>query len=463
MSISTAAAPPPPDEPLPSDAVGAVLVQLRGLLDTVADAPVWSLDDNRLQARLAQGLAVKAGVDELIARLVGQVDDRDLAKTTGSSSTRAHLMATHRVSAGAAASMLTQASATTGRTETTRTAWAAGTIWADQAVAIASATAKLGLDVTDPAVQTGQQDLIMHAQRLSHTELQIAANRLVERVDPDNADRILGEQLQAAETRAMQHTTFRGRRGLDGIARFSGTMPNLAYDMLATALEAIASPRRSSHNRTGPATAADVAVIRPGVLGTAETDPMQLTYGQRLGQAFCELLEHLPTDKLPHHGAGNATIVVTIDNAVLASGVGQATLTTGTTISASQTRRLACNAGLLPLVLDADSAILDLGRTKRCFDHHQRIALAIRDRGCIFPGCDRPPAWTEAHHITTWQDGGPTDLANGCLLCSFHHHLIHQGHWAVVMAADGIPDIIPPPHIDPHRQPLRHQRFNRRE
>ena len=52
------------------------------------------------------------------------------------------------------------------------------------------------------------------------------------------------------------------------------------------------------------------------------------------------------------------------------------------------------------------------------------------------------------------------DLANGCLLCSFHHHLIHQGHWAIVMSADGIPEIIPPPHIDPARQPLRHQRFN---
>jgi hypothetical protein len=92
------------------------------------------------------------------------------------------------------------------------------------------------------------------------------------------------------------------------------------------------------------------------VLGTAETDPMQLTYGQRMGQAFCELLEHLPTDELPHHGVGNATIVVTIDSDKLACGVGEAILTTGTAVSAAQCRRLACNAGLLPLVLGADSA-----------------------------------------------------------------------------------------------------------
>ncbi len=181
-----------------------------------------------------------------------------------------------------------------------------------------------------------------------------------------------------------------------------------------------------------------------------------------MGQAFVELLEHLPTDALPHHGVTNASVVITIDEAKLRTGIGEATLTTGTAISASEARRLACNADLLPMVLGADSAILDPGRARRLFDRHQRIALAVRDGGCIFPGCERPPAWTEAHHNRSWHDGGPTDLANGCLLCSFHHHLIHQNQWAVVMAADGTPEVIPPPHLDPHRKPLRHQRFKPR-
>ncbi|MBA3311454.1 MAG: HNH endonuclease, partial [Nocardioidaceae bacterium] len=119
----------------------------------------------------------------------------------------------------------------------------------------------------------------------------------------------------------------------------------------------------------------------------------------------------------------------------------------------------ACNAGLLPLMLGSDSAVLDLGLSRRLFDRYQRIALAVRDRGCVFPGCDRPPAWTEAHHITGWQDGGPTDMANGCLLCNFHHHLVHRGDWAVVMASDGVPEILPPARIDPDRQPRRHQRL----
>ncbi|MGI8577008.1 MAG: HNH endonuclease [Nocardioidaceae bacterium] len=55
-----------------------------------------------------------------------------------------------------------------------------------------------------------------------------------------------------------------------------------------------------------------------------------------------------------------------------------------------------------------------------------------------------------------------TDLTNGCLLCTWHHHLLHKGEWAVVIAADGVPEIIPPTRIDPHQQPLRNQRFRRR-
>ncbi len=83
--------------------MGACLVQLRDVLDKAADAPVWSLDDRRLGSRLGEALAVKASVDELIARLVGQVDDRDLGRQGGALSTRAHLVANYRVSTGAAA------------------------------------------------------------------------------------------------------------------------------------------------------------------------------------------------------------------------------------------------------------------------------------------------------------------------------------------------------------------------
>ncbi|MDQ3484596.1 MAG: HNH endonuclease [Actinomycetota bacterium] len=460
MSISTPLASPGPGQPVPGDGFGRALAAVDTGLDQLADATVWSLDDARVEARLGQALHAKARLDESIARLVGQVDDRDLARQAGASSTRAHLIATHRLSAGAAAGLVSQARSMSDRTSLTRRAWAAGLVNAEQAVVIGAAIDKLSAHVSDDGAAAGQANLVAKAQTRTHTQLQILANHLVEVVDPDNADQILAEQLEAEEARALQQTTFRGRKGADGTARFSGKLPNLQYDMLKIALEAIASPRRNHHDSNGHD--GDGAAIATAVTGPAGTQQTQLPYGQRLGRAFCELIEHLPTDQLPQHGVTNATLVVTIDSDKLACGVREATLATGGSISAGEARRLACNAGLLPLMLDGESRILDLGRAKRCFDRYQRIALAVRDQGCVFPGCDRPPAWCEAHHPKAWKDAGPTDLSNGCLLCSFHHHLVHQGQWAVVMATDGVPDIVPPARVDPRQHPLRHERFKRR-
>jgi hypothetical protein len=94
--------------------------------------------------------------------------------------------------------------------------------------------------------------------------------------------------------------------------------------------------------------------------------------------------------------------------------------------------------------------VLDLGMAARLFTRYQRLALATRDRRCVFPRCDRPPAWCEAHHCRFYSDSGPTDLDNGALLCSFHHHLLHQGDWQIKIAADGIPEAIPPPGSTPN-------------
>ena len=93
--------------------------------------------------------------------------------------------------------------------------------------------------------------------------------------------------------------------------------------------------------------------------------------------------------------------------------------------------RLACDGEIQRLVLDADSMPLNLGRANRVVPPHLRTALEIRDRGCIMPGCQRPPSWCEAHHIHHWIDGGRTDLQNLALLCSRHHHELHNGTWTI--------------------------------
>jgi HNH endonuclease len=84
--------------------------------------------------------------------------------------------------------------------------------------------------------------------------------------------------------------------------------------------------------------------------------------------------------------------------------------------------RLRAAMALLPPVLgDAPSQPLDVGRASRVGQPAQRTALAVRDGGWMVPGCDRPLAWCEAHHLLHWLDGGPTDLANLALVCRAHH------------------------------------------
>ena len=103
----------------------------------------------------------------------------------------------------------------------------------------------------------------------------------------------------------------------------------------------------------------------------------------------------------------------------------------GIQLTATQLRRLACDARVLPVVMGGGGQILDLGRSNRTVSPAQRTGLIARDGGCIFPGCDRPASWCDAHHIIHWLDSGPTDLWNLCLLCSAHHHIVHDGGWTL--------------------------------
>lgn len=114
--------------------------------------------------------------------------------------------------------------------------------------------------------------------------------------------------------------------------------------------------------------------------------------------------------------------------------------------------RLACAGTVQQVTLSTTGQPLDLGREQRLYSRHQRTALAIRDGGCRWPGCDRPPSWTEAHHIEHWsRDRGSTDLHNGILLCRHHHLLLHNNHWQITM--DGADYwLTPPPTVDPTQQ-----------
>ena len=154
----------------------------------------------------------------------------------------------------------------------------------------------------------------------------------------------------------------------------------------------------------------------------------------------------------------HVNVTTTLDalrDAVTGAGV----LDSGGTLSAAELRRLACDAGITPLVLGGPSEVLDYGRTRRSFPQAPRRALVVRDRGCIAPGCDRAPADCDGHHQWEWDHGGPTDLDNGALLCQYHHQQIHRQGWHVQLARNGYPELIPPASIDPSRRPRQHHRF----
>lgn len=447
-----------------ADAVGRVLARTAQEFASGVDVPVWSLDGRTLDARIGQAIAVRAAADELLARLVGEAEERHLARQLGAASTQSHLVGAHRMSTAEAgrvtraARQLHGSSVRSAVTEPVRRAQAEGRVSGEQAVVIATAVNRLSPEISIDRAEAAQADLVRFAGDLPYDQLRQAANHLVEVVDPDGADEALGAQLRRQERDARGGCELTMTIHADGSSHGRwGHMPAVATAIMKKALDACTSPRHTT--------------VAPGSLELApepldrriETALDEVPYANRLGRAFAELIEHLPTDALPQHAATSPHVVITLDEHRLRTGLGAAMIDAGVEISAGEARRLACNAGILPAVLDGDSHVLDLGRTRRLFDRHQRLALALRDRGCVFPRCGRPPSWCEAHHLTPWSKGGSTDLSDGVLLCSFHHHLIHDDEWQLRIAADGVPEAIPPRHVDPNRHPVRHTRFRPRD
>ncbi len=139
------------------------------------------------------------------------------------------------------------------------------------------------------------------------------------------------------------------------------------------------------------------------------------------------MLERIPADRLPQHGGAATSVIVTVDHDTLRDQLGVAgLLDTDESITVSEAMRLACNASILPAVLDTTGQPLHLGRSRRLFSPAQRTAMALRDRECRTHGCTVPATWCEAHHRTPWPRGGLTDLDQGVLLCPWHHHRAHD-------------------------------------
>ena len=325
----------------------------------------------------------------------------------------------------------------------------------DKAKIVTDAMTKLPARLTTDERARVEGSLLAQAERHSVEDLRRAARRALDVLDPLEADAAEGRALEAEEEQARRAASF-WMRAVDQAGMVEGgfTLPALEADILRSVIHGLSAPRRSGAEPT-PEPVTDALPLAPdsGVLAR-----------QRAGRALSTLIRRLPTDGLGNHGGVPVTLVVTVDERTLRGDLERAGTTAfGTRVSAPELRRLACQAGILPQVLGGLSLPLDLGRRARLFSPAQRVALGHRDGGCAFPGCDRPPGWTEAHHLKPWSEGGGTDLRDGVLLCAHHHRLIHTTEWEVRMAADGQPEFLPPHGVDPTRAPRRNDRWRPRE
>ncbi|MER7559266.1 DUF222 domain-containing protein [Nocardioides sp. NPDC126508] len=258
--------------------------------------------------------------------------------------------------------------------------------------------------------------LVDYAIHLTANELKIVGKRILAEIDPARFESAEAKALHREEERAARRTFFTSRDNGDGTVDIQARVSRAIGIRLRTILDSLAQPRKLS----------------------AEDRGIKAPYDRLLGQALARVIETYDVDHLPRHGGHGTTVFITMSVDQLRADLGTAALGfDGDQITAAEARRMACNADLVPVVLGTDSEILDLGRTARLAHPIQHRALRLRDKGCQAEDCDAPAAWTEAHHLKPWSQGGRTDLANMILLCPSDHRRIHDPTYTHERLPDG--------------------------
>ncbi len=383
----------------------AFLDDLEAGLDEVTEAPTWSLDKAQTTQVVSRVVAALARLGELESRALGQAETLDLPGDLGARSLVAWLSRVTRQTRPEAARQVRVAH-TVAAHEQTRGAMARGEVHAEQAVVIGRAVDALDGEHAHHR-DLAEKHLLGLAADHDARALATLGRRVLEVVDPDGADEHEARLLEAQEARARKRTAMRLWDDGEGLTHGQFTMPVAQGSMLRKMLYGFSAPK---HVRATEG-AGSYHYEKP----TAE----------KLGQAFCSLVERYPRDQLPKLGGLNASIIVTADHETLTGAYKAAHLDTGVAISPGQLRRWACEARLYPAILDTQSHVLDLGRSTRLHTEAQRLALIVEQKTCQHPGCDVLGAFCHVHHLDPWGHGGPTDTEHAALLCPFHHHLVH--------------------------------------
>jgi Domain of unknown function (DUF222) len=289
---------------------------------------------------------------------------------------------------------------------------------ADSLAAVAEGTigfAHFALLARTSAAVGGRLDearLLRQAAKLSVARFRNACMHARHAADPDG---YLNEETQGVEARCLTLSTAD-----DGVVVINGILDKVGGAALRTALEPQAKRMGKDDDR-----------IRE----------------RRMADALVDLSMHALDSGLIPQQASQRThmqVTTTLETLMGLCGAPAAELEFSLPISAKAVERLACDCSITRILLDSDSMVIDVGRAKRTIQGPTRKALNVRDRGCVWTGCERPATWTSAHHLVHWIHGGSGDLPNLTLLCYRHHWMVHEGGWQLVRGEDGRILTIPP-------------------
>ncbi len=402
-------------------------------LDALAAANVWSLPAGELAGLLVDVEVVARRLDAARVSLAAQAELSRVAEHEGATSLAALLRARADVAPGLTKTRL-RLHAGLCALPVTREAFADGRISQPGATAVCAAMESLPAGLPARFTAPVERLLVDIAAEEGTVAVSRRAAEIVHRFAPD--------ELARREARAAERDRFRLVLRHDGGVSFTGSYGVEAAAHILPVLNAYALP--------------DPTV--DGVPDLRDADA-------RYAEAFVRVCQAAAADpnaarrngELPHV---NVTISLESLRGELCQLPG--VLDHGAVLSAEATRRLACDAKVIPIVLGSAGEPLDVGRATRCWPLAVRRAIEARDQGCAMPGCDRPPAWCDIHHRKHWADGGHTCADNGVLLCGRHHAIVHRDGWLIELV-DGKPWFIPPAWIDARRAPRLHSRFKTRQ
>ncbi len=398
----------------PTHPVAAAVAAVRAELGSVSGTPVWSMNASETGDALVAVTRLEAQLAQLKMRLLAHGERVEVGAQVGATSAAnwlAHQTKTTRAAVHRSARLARRLDDAYPEVDA---ALAEGAITVEQAEVIVDAVDKLPTDlISAETIAKAKQFLLTHAQEHDAKALRVLGRRVLEVLDPEAADAEEARRLEGEEQDARAKASF--TMSSDGHGKVYGrfTLPALHAAILRKHLLALAAPKRNPNR------------------------PADMPSRHKLGLAFCEYIESRATQSVPNAGGVAATVVVTMTIEALMGGLKSAQLCDGTRISAGEARRLACQAGIVPIVLGGQSEPLDVGRQRRFHSKAMRVAMGIRDGGCTTVGCDRPPAMCHVHHDQPWATGGDTNLETGRLLCPRHHTLAHDPRYQQKPAPGG--------------------------